>query len=118
MSPAEIAKRLGELPFGEAKAAALEQAAALIADVVGSELSGAPGDAHDHPWKRSGLLRASIRYDVVEDEAVIGSDDPVAVFQEAGTMRTPPRPFLSSVAERLAEPTARSIARIIGDALG
>jgi HK97 gp10 family phage protein len=51
------------------------------------------------PLLRTGALRDSIEYTVVSDhEAWIGTDHPVAAFQEFGTSRIPPRPFMASAA--------------------
>jgi phage gpG-like protein len=46
------------------------------------------------PLLRTGGLRASISYEVEGNKLVLGSDDPVALFQEFGTSRIPPRPFI------------------------
>ena len=52
------------------------------------------GFTPDDPLLRTGELRDSIQ--VVADGSTAGavSDDPVAVYQEMGTVRIPPRPFL------------------------
>jgi phage gpG-like protein len=48
----------------------------------------------DAPLLRKGDLRDSISHQVGALEAVIGSPDPVALYQEIGTPTIPPRPFL------------------------
>jgi hypothetical protein len=50
------------------------------------------------PLLRTGELRDSIEYQVHGNEGCVGSDSPIAVFQELGTRRIPPRSFLVSSA--------------------
>jgi hypothetical protein len=50
------------------------------------------------PLLRTGELRDSIEYTVHGLEGAVGSDDPVAVYQELGTSRIPARSFLVSSA--------------------
>ena len=52
----------------------------------------------NEPLLRTGQLRDSIQWTSHGNEGFIGSNDPVAVFQELGTSRIPPRPFLSGAA--------------------
>ena len=57
------------------------------------------GYAPDEPLLREGDLRDSITHQVEgASEAVIGSNDDVAVYQELGTVHIPPRPFLGLAA--------------------
>jgi phage gpG-like protein len=56
------------------------------------------GEPTPDPLLATGELRDSIQFVVEGHTAVIGSDDPVAVYQELGTETIPPRPFLSSAA--------------------
>jgi HK97 gp10 family phage protein len=57
------------------------------------------GYATPKPLLRTGALRDSIEYTVVsDDEAWVGTDNPIAPFQEFGTSRIPPRSFLASAA--------------------
>ncbi|MGI4941024.1 MAG: HK97 gp10 family phage protein, partial [Janthinobacterium lividum] len=102
MTPGELAERLARLQIAKTQEAALEAAAARLAVAVRDALSAVPGDApghaHDAPWVRSGALRDSIGHAVDADRAVVGSGDPVAAFQECGTPRMPPRPFLAPAA--------------------
>ena len=118
MTPADFALRLAGLPIAQAKAGALEHAAQLLAEAVRARLSETPGGDHASPWQRTGSLRDSVGHEVDDDVAVVGSRDPVAVFQELGTAHVSPRPFLSPVAAQLAETVARDIATLIGDMLG
>jgi hypothetical protein len=50
------------------------------------------------PLLRTGELRDSIQYTVSGTEGCVGSDLEVAVYQEMGTSRIPPRSFLVSSA--------------------
>ncbi len=52
----------------------------------------------DNPLERTGLLRESIERAAGPMEAVVGSNDEVAVFQELGTKFMPPRSFLGAAA--------------------
>ena len=54
----------------------------------------------DTPLYETGALRDSIGYEVQCDQltASVGSNDPVAVFQELGTVTIPPRSFLMGAA--------------------
>ena len=113
---AQFAAWLAQLPFDATRREALERSAALMADTVRQSLSEVPGEAeHGVPWRRSGALRASIGHQVDDDVAVVGSSDPVAVFQEIGTERDRPRPFLLPIAERDGEAVARSIGEAIAE---
>lgn len=47
------------------------------------------------PLLRTGEMRASISAEATPTMLLIGSTDPVAVDQELGTKRIPPRPFLA-----------------------
>ncbi|UGY23718.1 phage virion morphogenesis protein [Bradyrhizobium septentrionale] len=52
------------------------------------------GFAADKPLLRTGELRDSIHHRVGHNEATIGTDSKIAVWQELGTSRMVPRPFL------------------------
>jgi hypothetical protein len=56
------------------------------------------GYAVPKPLLRTGELRDSIQYQVHGHEGAVGSDDEVAVYQELGTSKIPPRSFLVSSA--------------------
>jgi HK97 gp10 family phage protein len=54
----------------------------------------AKGFPENEPLLRTGELRDSIAHEVIGLEAVIGSKDPIAEWQEFGTDHIPPRPFI------------------------
>lgn len=54
----------------------------------------AEGYSPDEPLLRTGEMRDSIDKDVSGMEATIGSTSDIAVYQELGTDKIPPRPFL------------------------
>lgn len=56
---------------------------------------GYPSDA---PLLREGDLRDSIQHEVAGLEAVVGSRSPIAAYQEFGTSKIPPRPFIGPAA--------------------
>jgi hypothetical protein len=56
------------------------------------------GYAPDEPLLRTGELRASITHRVEPPVVEIGSDDPIAEYQELGTKNIPPRSFLGGAA--------------------
>lgn len=60
------------------------------------------GYSDDEPLLRDGDLRDSIEHTVTDHEAHIGSDSPIAEYQELGTDRIPPRSFLGGAAFRKA----------------
>lgn len=54
------------------------------------------GFRENEPLLRTGEMRDSIGHIVVHNEVAIGSDSDVAVYQELGTSRIPPRSFLGA----------------------
>lgn len=52
------------------------------------------GFSPDEPLLRTGALRDSIEHRIGFQEAHVGSDSPVAEYQELGTNKIPPRSFL------------------------
>ena len=64
------------------------------------------------PLLRTGEMRDSIEHEVSGNEAVIGSKSDIAAYQEFGTDKIPPRPFIGPAAFRNKE----KIRRIIGEA--
>lgn len=56
------------------------------------------GYTENDPLLRSGELRDSISHETKGLEAAIGSTSDIAVYQELGTDKIPPRPFLGSAA--------------------
>ncbi|KTS09733.1 hypothetical protein SB2_11805 [Methylobacterium radiotolerans] len=94
---------------------ALEEAAKLVEkrakEVIGTYDLGWPqlaeatqkerearGFSANEPLLRKGDLRDSIEHNVGRDEAHVGSNSDVAVWQELGTKRIPPRSFLMGTA--------------------
>lgn len=69
------------------------------------------GYSEDDPLLRSGKLRNSIQVEAFPHEAVIGSKEDIAAYQEFGTEKIPPRPFLGPAAYA----NAPKVARLIGD---
>ena len=67
----------------------------------------------DRPLLRTGELKLSIRFTIADRSAVIGSDDPVAAFQELGTRSIPPRPFLGLAIYRHGREEARYVFRVV-----
>lgn len=72
----------------------------------------------NEPLLRTGQLRDSIGITIVTpgEEAWIGSNDPVAVYQELGTATIPPRPFLSSAATKKKKDVAHAARDIVATA--
>ncbi len=48
----------------------------------------------DEPLLRSGELRDSIQHEVQGLAAIVGTKSPIGLWQEVGTDRIPPRPFI------------------------
>jgi phage gpG-like protein len=108
-TPRDLAGHLASLPIAETIAAALESAAAGLADGVRETLSTPPSGPHDAPWVETGALRDSIAHSVDDTSAVVGSNDPAAAPQELGTARLPPRPFLAPAGAAQGEAIAYQI---------
>ena len=70
----------------------------------------AQGFTENDPLLRTGELRDSIDHVVGHNEAAIGSNSEIAVYQELGTSKIPPRSFLGGAAARKAE----RVAEILG----
>ena len=73
----------------------------------------AQGYSPDEPLLRSGALRDSIKHEAGFTEAIIGSTSPIALYQELGTSKIPPRPFLGPAAIE----NAHKVEKIFGLAL-
>ncbi len=110
---AEALHALDRLNIAQPGHEALSQAATRLQGAVRQALSHLPGEDHAAPWLRAGDLRESITHQAIESTAVIGSNDPVAVFQELGTSTIPPRPFLAPTAAAEADGVVRDIADFI-----
>ncbi len=106
----EAESTLRRLDIAQAMTAALDASAQELEAKVIEALSQPPGADHSMPWQRSGALRASIDHEVNANTAVVGSYSMVAVDQELGTSRIPPRPFLGSTAAATADELVASIA--------
>jgi phage gpG-like protein len=77
-------------------------------------------DGVNTPLLEQGNMRDSIEHTVVDNNhAWVGSNDPVAEYQELGTSRgIPPRSFLAHAAQDSGEEIAKMTARIVGGAIG
>ncbi len=74
---------------------------------------GRKGYAENDPLLRDGTLRDSISHEVEGLEAAIGSTSDIAMYQELGTSRIPPRPFIGPAAFKNKE----KIENILGTAI-
>ena len=71
------------------------------------------------PLLRTGELRSSIHASVEGNRVVLGSTDPVAEYQEWGTSRMPPRPFIGPTVHNQEREAADLIANYeLGAAMG
>jgi len=111
MNLASLANSLGTR-LDEAISIALAAEAGALTDALRDILGTAPGGPHSHPWQQTGTLHDSIAADISNTEAVIGSNDPVAVLQEHGTPKLSPRPSFGP----LAAVAGPGIAHRIGEA--
>jgi hypothetical protein len=102
--------RLARLDINSGITEALGVAAQELQDRIVDVLSESPGQDHSVPWLRTGGLRDSIDHDVDGAVAVVGSSSDVAVDQELGTPRVPPRSFLAATAAGGADGTVTLIA--------
>lgn len=59
----------------------------------------AHGFPEDEPLLRTGKLRDSIKYKIDKNNAHVGSDLDIMIYQELGTRTIPPRPVLSKAAK-------------------
>lgn len=73
--------------------------------------------AADTPLLESGALRDSIEHTVTHDEAQIGSNSDIALYQELGTSRIPPRSFLAGSLQHKADEVVKVIGREIHGAM-
>jgi HK97 gp10 family phage protein len=91
---AEIVEKRAKEKIGEYQ----EQAGPFVAwqeladsTVADRERKGYPGD---EPLLRTGDMRDSIEHSVADGEAHVGSNSDIALYQELGTSKMPPRSFL------------------------
>ncbi len=71
------------------------------------------GFSENDPLLRTGELRDSITYDARGNEAAVGSDSIIAMYQELGTETIPARSFLGGAAYESKLPVAEMAARTI-----
>jgi hypothetical protein len=114
-------RRLEELDLAAVRRDALAGQAEKMKEAVRRSLSGAPGAQHETPWRKTGTLRDSIGTATDENGGAVGASDPVAIDQELGTRRIPPRPFLAPAgaagAAEMAGGAADAVARAVREAL-
>ncbi len=91
---------------------ALVDEASALADAIREELATPVGGPHSHPWLRTGALHDSVTVSTDVGEAVIGSNDPVAFYQEHGSATLPPRPTFGPIAAIAAPGIAERIGKI------
>lgn len=114
----ESLKTVGKIVEDEAKdeigtqqgAAGPTAAWADLADST-KETRVALGYPEDEPLLRDGDLRDSITHEIEGNTVSIGSDSDVGLYQELGTAKIPPRPFLTGAAYR----KEAEILKAIGD---
>ena len=76
------------------------------------------GYAPDEPLLRDGTLRDSIKYTVInKEEAEIGSDSDIAVYQELGTATIPARSFLAGAAVHKGKAVAHAMGDLVAAAV-
>lgn len=80
-------------------------------------LSEEPGGEHESPWLQTGDLCDSIGLQVDAATVVIGSNNPVAVYQEFGTHTTLPRAFLGPTAVAASDAVLATVGATIAEAL-
>ena len=110
---AEFRARLDALDLDMAIDHGLRAAADHVAERVRAALSTPPGGPHQQPWLRAGALRESVGVSADDSSAVVASASPVAVAQELGTGKIPPRPFLGPTAAAETDAAVRHIADAI-----
>lgn len=71
----------------------------------------------DDPLYRTGEMRLSISYRIEGLALTIGSPDQVAKFQEIGTARIPPRPFIGPALFEVQPLAGEKLARSVYDVL-
>jgi len=72
----------------------------------------------DMPLLNKGNLRSSIEWNADGNHGYVGSNSDVAVAQECGTSRIPPRSFLALAAQEEGPAVAKMMSKVIGAALG
>lgn len=69
------------------------------------------------PLERSGELRDSITHHVAPLYFVVGSPDPIMLYQERGTATIPPRPVLGTALYRTAETVVNGLGMVIAGSI-
>ncbi|MCJ7926441.1 MAG: hypothetical protein MUW55_11010 [Pantoea vagans] len=67
------------------------------------------GYSADEPLLRSGGLRYTIESEVIGLAAIVGTKSEIGLWQEVGTDRVPPRPFIGPAYVRKIDPLMESI---------
>lgn len=67
------------------------------------------GYSADEPLLRSGELRSTIESEIAGLAAIIGTKSEIGLWQEVGTDRVPPRPFIGPAYVRKIDPLMESI---------
>jgi phage gpG-like protein len=111
-----FAELLARIPVEQAAHDALDTAAAALAEKVRDTLATPPGGPHGTPWKQNGALADSITHETDGTTAIVGSASPVAAWQECGTVRMPPRPFLAPGAQQSGDAIAHAIGLAVTEA--
>jgi len=117
VSISDIARRLARLDLATVRHAALAAAAETISVQVREALSHSPGGDHELPWRQTGALADSIGVTADGDEAVVGSTSDIALYQERGTAKEPPRPFFSVIGAEHAEAAADAVGAAVAAAI-
>jgi len=71
------------------------------------------GYSEDEPLLRSGSLRDSIQSEVMGLAAIVGTKSEIGLWQELGTNRIPPRPFIGPAYVRKIDPLMEVIGVVI-----
>lgn len=71
------------------------------------------GYTEDDPLERSGELKNSIEIEIVGLAGIVGTKSEIGLWQEVGTDRIPPRPFIGPAYVRKIDPLMESIGRAI-----
>lgn len=108
---AQLLEKAVKAKFGEYQPQAGEFVAwAELADATKADRE-KQGFAENEPLLRTGELRDSVGHKVGSHEAAIGSNSDIAVWQELGTARIPPRSFFGSAAVENSD----KIKKIVGE---
>jgi phage gpG-like protein len=75
-------------------------------------------DGVNTPLLETGEMRSSIEWNADSNHGFVGSNSDVAVAQECGTSRIPPRSFLALAAMEEGPAVAKMMSKVVGAALG